>query len=86
MVFQIKVPKGELMRTTFSTASIYAYAMRLAVACALSAAALGCSASGALAAEPAPLAGNVIYLGGQRVRELGSSTRDVEISFLDSPS
>ena len=27
MVFQIKVPKGELMRTTFSTASIYAYAM-----------------------------------------------------------
>ena len=70
MDFQIKVPKGELMQTTFSTASIYACATRLAVACALLAAALGCSASGVLAAESAPLAGNVIYLGGQRAREL----------------
>ncbi len=69
MVFLIKVPKGELMRTICSTALVSACAMRFVAASALVAAALCFSAVGVQAAS-APLAGNTIYLGGQRAKEL----------------
>ena len=69
MVFLIKVPKGELMRTVYSTALVSACAMRFMAAGALVAAALCFSAAGVQAAS-APLAGNTIYLGGQRAKEL----------------
>ena len=69
MVFLIKVPKGELMRTICSTALVSACAMRFVAASAVFAVALCFSAVGVLAAS-APLAGNTIYLGGQRAKEL----------------
>lgn len=69
MVFLIKVPKGELMRTICSTALVSACAMRFVAASAVFAVALCFSAVGVQAAS-APLAGNTIYLGGQRAKEL----------------
>lgn len=69
MVFLIKVPKGELMRTINSTAHVFACAMRFVAASALLATVLCFSAAGVQAAS-APLSGNTIYLGGQRAKEL----------------
>ena len=70
MVFSIKVPKGELMRTTCSTARVSACVGRFMAASALCAVALCFAAPAVMAAESAPLAGNVVYLGGQHVKEL----------------
>ena len=70
MVFSIKVPKGELMRTTCSTARVSACVGRFMAASALCAVALCFAAPAAMAAESAPLAGNIVYLGGQHVKEL----------------